>query len=226
MKQLHHQKHHHPPQNQHTTVKPSTIPNAGEGLFALEDIPKGTKIAEFKGLLNKRFETKSIVYFNDGAKLFCFSDCIASKANDCVKIPSQKRSFKEMFEGENPLYESHTETGPNANIDLDDKNHRAYLVSKRLIKKDEEIFVHYGFMWWIKTERNTIGFTGTSFIFDPRKFFDYIPVQKYMKIFYPDAIKTQVGCYKGQWEAAILMSEENGGSGYILPFDQLATRIQ
>ncbi len=135
--------------------KQSNIPNAGEGLFAGEDIKENVLITEFKGKLVSDTNIQdnwSAIYISDDICLQCNKSNLASYANDNVLFPSKRRNLTKFIEKELPLYNSYNNQQTNAEIYINTQMKRAWLKSVKPIKKDEEIFVHYGLQFWIKSE--------------------------------------------------------------------------
>ncbi len=130
-----------------TYVKQSTIPEYGKGLFARSTIKAGHVIAEFKGNLQRKNmkQLRSAIEFNDGLVLVCPNNDRASFANDAVFFPTTKRHLVDALQSEEPFYPIHPAAALNAQLAPDDEEHRAYLFARRDIKKDEEIFLSYGF---------------------------------------------------------------------------------
>ena len=114
-------------------VKPSTIPNAGFGLFSLKMIPKDSFICEYNGKQSKKLNSNNdytalvqdknneLVYIDAEDKYCCFGRYI----NDNVK----KKKI-------------------NARFIWDDNLKKAFIFSTRKIKKGEEIFLSYGKKYW------------------------------------------------------------------------------
>ena len=134
--------------------KNSNIPSIGKGLFAITNIKKGSIIAEFKGKLKKPGEnlnsSRSNIYFNDEYILECPPNDMASFANDVINFTKKRRHLMKSLKSEEPFYTKHPNTNINAEIKINNNMHRAFLIAAVDIVMNEEIFCHYGFMYWYK----------------------------------------------------------------------------
>lgn len=186
-------------------LKESGIPNSGQGLFAAEDIEANSLIVEYLGDIVSPNETlkdsRSNLYFDDGYILHSHKDNLASFANDCVEAPVKSRKLIGSLKRNESFYKRFNGFKVNAEIDLDQKNHKAFLYSKFPIKKDEEIFCHYGFLYWFNHEAINFGFDFEKEIERkglPEDIFKYRAFHLYVKEFYPgsttlDVLKTEEG---------------------------------
>lgn len=202
-----------------TIVAKSIIPDAENGLFANVDIKKGEVIEEFREEFctgNTATNSRSTIAFIDNTYLSCHSDCKASFANDAIDFPKERRLIYKAIISDEPLYGKHRGTTVNAYIDLDDDNHRAYLVAKKDISKGDEIFCHYGFMYWFMTEVDRGLIPETELITHgiPSRFFDYPSFHKYIMIFYPEMKSFYVKEYPNYYDLYIKTDDMNGG--YII----------
>ena len=118
-------------------VKKSQIPGAGKGLFTRIDIPKGTRIVEYKG----RIQTWKEVKHEDGYNGYLLrlswqvvinalnhKKAIARYTNDArglVKIKGLRNNAEYVVDG-----------------------NRCFVEAKRSINKGEEILVGYGNEYW------------------------------------------------------------------------------
>ena len=119
-------------------VKESTLPGVGKGLFTNVFIPKGTRIAEYKGKSMTWKQAQSLPDEHNGY-VFWFSNShvidawgsdegVAHFANDAKGIIKMAGVVN------------------NAEYEIDDG--RCYLVSTRQIDAGSEIFVAYGGEYW------------------------------------------------------------------------------
>jgi hypothetical protein len=91
---------------QQTYVSESTIPQSGQGLFAIRRIKRGSVIAEFKGRLLK--PTRSTILFSDRHKFSCDEADQASFANDCICVPLARRKLTEALRSTTtPFFQLH-----------------------------------------------------------------------------------------------------------------------
>jgi len=183
-------------------VKDSTIPLCGKGLFALTDIKKGLIIAEFKGILKSentvQTQKRSNIFFNDNSYLDCYPNDIASYANDAIDITRNRRKLIDSLKENEPFYKKHKNTNVNASIKLYENVHRAVLIALCDIKKDEEIFCHYGFNYWFNIEATQVGFMPDEEL-DKNASIDqiykYPAFTKYIYEFYNDIVKIEYKQY-------------------------------
>ncbi len=129
-------------------VKKSSLPDAGKGLFTKKEIPKGTRIVEYKGKLRTWKEVKHLDGYN-GYLMFINRQAVidalpaiktfgryANDASGFVKVKGLKNNAEYVSEG-----------------------NRCFIESLRTIRKGEEIFVGYGKDFWklqrkIRSEKN------------------------------------------------------------------------
>jgi hypothetical protein len=181
---------------QQTYVSESTIPQSGKGLFATRRITRGSVIAEFKGVLLKpgkgTTNSRSTILFPDGYKLSCDETDQASFANDCICVPPQatRRKLMEALRSTTtPFFQLHPKARLNAQMIVDDKEHRAFLVASKKIRQGEEIFLHYGFAYWFAKEIEEKGFLQEAEIDAngfPESFHQYPAFRNYLKLVFPD----------------------------------------
>lgn len=118
-------------------VKRSTLPGAGKGLFTRKLIPKGTKIIEYKGKISSwkdadhRDGTNGYLYY---VKRYHVIDALplrtalARYANDARGISRRK--------------------GITNNAEYIEEGLRVFIVAKKDIAANSEIFVGYGKEYW------------------------------------------------------------------------------
>lgn len=201
--------------------KVSNIPNAGDGLFAGEDINDATLITEFKGKIKSASNIKdnwSAIYICDDIVLECDKSNLASYANDNILFPSKRRNIIKIIEKELPLYNSYNDQQTNAEIYINTQLKRAWLKSTKPIKKDEEIFIHYGLQFWIKSEiyldenEDPTDMPKGKFYLK-KDIFTTESFKKYVKIFYPKVIKLE---YSNNNETVHLIDNKGGGFTFTL----------
>jgi hypothetical protein len=203
-----------------TYVEKSTIENIGYGLFAMRDIKKGEIIVEFKGRLIRpggiMRDERSNIYFNDGYILGCEKNDIASFANDCIDLPKKRRQFVSELEKDESFYKFHKNARLNAHIKLheDNNNHRAFLVALTNIIKNEEIFVHYGFLYWFSSESSK-GFAPEKQVEEngfPEKIHEYPGFVAYVKQCYPESIGFECLNFDGNLDFYTVIIKFESGS--------------
>ncbi len=179
--------------------KISTNSSLGNGLFAKRDIKAGEQFAEFIGTLyepNQRTgNNRSTIRFSDGYLLSCDQHDLASFANDCIDFPTERRKLLSTLNLSKPFYHKYLNTIQNSEILLDDETHRAYLIALTDIKKDEECWIHYGFLYWFDQEKSK-GFLQeddeSKEKFPDVKIFKYPAFESYLKEFYPNMINYEI----------------------------------
>lgn len=202
-------------------IKESSIPDIGKGLFANEDIKKGSIVVEFRGKLRKPGEiprnNRSNVYFEDEYMLESSDDDFASFANDAINFPKERRYLMETLKKDEPLYRKYPNININASIKINNKLHRAFLIADDDIKSNEEIFCHYGFGYWFTEEIGKIGFLQDDEIIHngfPEKIFEYPAFIQYIKEFYPKTSRIEVMPFKDFFDVVIYF---NDGSHNVIP---------
>lgn len=124
-------------------VKTSTIPNAGKGLFALQDFSKDEEICEFTGQTISKEEIKKLsgqraeylIAKDDGTTVDVYNSKSPAKyANDHDGY--LKATKKSGFQKKN-----------NCEI-MEIGNGELWLVATKAIKEDDEIFCSYGPSYW------------------------------------------------------------------------------
>lgn len=215
--------------NNKTYTKKSNIPNIGNGLFAKTKINKGTIIEEYKGRLRKPNErttsNRSNIYFNDEHILECYDDDLASYANDLVELPKQRRKLMETLRSDKPFYTKHQNTKINAEIKINDRLHRAFLMAAEDINIGDEIFCHYGFTYWFKKEISTVGFDEEEEIEEngfPDKIFEYPSFMQYVTEMYPGYRDYEVYPYDDGYDFVIHFDDD---TKLLMHIENFATKI-
>ena len=118
-------------------LKKSGLPGSGKGLYTRLDIPKGTRIVEYKGRLQPWKEVKH----EDGYNPYLF------KLNSRLAVNAQpyKKSFGRYA---NDAKGFTRVKGLRNNADYETEGNRVYIDATRNIKKNEEILVEYGGNFW------------------------------------------------------------------------------
>lgn len=208
----------------------SNVKEFGKGLFAKEQIKKGSIVAEFKGKLLRPGEdpsnSRSNVYFNDEYILECPSNDLASFANDAINFTKQRRHLMESLLSDKPFYTKHPNTKVNAHIKTNSTTHRAFLIADCDIQINEEIFCHYGFSYWYKTEITKIGFLQEDEIDEngfPDDIYNYPAFFAYIKEFYPDYKNHEVKPFKDKYDDVIV--DFNDGSHIVIMLERFSSKI-
>ena len=123
-------------------VKKSGLPKAGKGLFTKIDIPKGTRVVEYKGRIQPWREVKDedgingyLMYINrnvviNGLKAVKTLARYANDAGGLVRLEGIRNNSEFVSEGK-----------------------RCFIEATRNIKAGEEIFAGYGREYWALMKR-------------------------------------------------------------------------
>jgi len=128
-------------------VKPSTLPDAGRGLFADHDFAKGQRITEYCGELIDH--KQALALRAEGKAQYVRVVEAQHSYIDGIKDPTQISSagWASMA--------NHSDA-PNAVFDRvwekSKAQYRVFIKAKRAIAKGEEIFVNYGKGYWESTK--------------------------------------------------------------------------
>jgi hypothetical protein len=74
---------------------------------------------------------------------------LASFANDAINFTRKRRQLMKSLQSNEPFYTKYKNTKVNAEIKINDDLHRAFLIACNDITTNEEIFCHYGFMFYV-----------------------------------------------------------------------------
>lgn len=126
----------------HLIIKKSGLPKAGKGLFTKIDIPKGTRVVEYKGRIQPWREVKDedgingyLMYINRSVVIngLAAVKSLARYANDAgglVRLEGIRNNSEFVSEGK-----------------------RCFIEATRNIKAGEEIFAGYGREYWALMKR-------------------------------------------------------------------------
>jgi uncharacterized protein len=124
-------------------VKRSIIPGSGKGLFTKKEIPKDSKIVEYKGRVSSwkdadhRNGDNGYVYYikrDHVVDALPFKNALARYANDAKGLSRVK--------------------GINNNSEYVEEGGKVYIVSRKKIPKNGEILVAYGKEYWEVIKQN------------------------------------------------------------------------
>jgi hypothetical protein len=118
-------------------VKKSTLPGAGKGLFTKKIIPKGARIAEYKG----KISTWKEVDHHDGLNAYIFY----INRNHVIDGSKHKKAFARFV---NDAKGSEKRAGLINNCKYVVDGLRVFLESKKEISANEEILAGYGKEYW------------------------------------------------------------------------------
>jgi len=118
-------------------LKKSELSGSGTGLFTRIDIPKGTRIVEYKGRLQPWKDVKHEDGYN--AYLFKINSRLAVNALTYKKSLGRYANDAKGFSRIKGLHN---------NAEYEVEGNRVYIDAVRKIKKDEEILVEYGGNFW------------------------------------------------------------------------------
>ena len=211
-------------------AKESLVPNIGKGLFAQVNIKKGSIIAEFKGKLRSPGEKcsspRSNIYFNDEYVLECPANDLASFANDAINFVKQRRCLMQSLKSLEPFYTKHLGANVNAHIKISGKHHRAFLIADSDIKINEEIFCHYGFIYWYKQEITNVGFLQEDEIDEngfPDDVYNYPAFLAYIKEFYPQYVSHEVKPFKNNYDVILHF---NDGTHLVIMIEKFSDKLK
>lgn len=118
-------------------IKPSTLPDAGMGLFTKTFIAAGTRVVEYKG---KVTTWKEVEHDHDNAYLFTVTPHHVIDARRALKSFSRYANDARGF--------TRIKGVTNNAIYVQDEDNRVFLEAKRDIPAGGEIFVSYGNDYW------------------------------------------------------------------------------
>lgn len=118
-----------------TKLAVSTIPNAGIGLFAAQDIPKGTKIWEYTKITDRIYGEEE--FKKQEGLLGEFLKCYCFRYNNMY-----------VFCGDNGRFFNHSPENQNCGSEGNTQFHMGYTVAFRDIKEGEELLDDYTKFGW------------------------------------------------------------------------------
>lgn len=131
-------------------LRESTIHGAGNGVFAAEDIKRGEIICEYDGYFkeSKECDERERVYSIDAGYGLCIvGDGIGAMINDIVDLRELSESeAQDLFNGRPRALQAHNcffkfvGEGEFSHI---------YIIASADIKSGSELFIPYGFRYWI-----------------------------------------------------------------------------
>jgi uncharacterized protein len=124
-------------------VKKSTIPNSGKGLFTRKAISKGTRIVEYKGVISSWKDVKD----EDGKNGYIF---FVNRKHVINALPTLK-ALARYANDANGLTRV---KGTKNNAEYETEGIKAYILCKRDIPANSEIFVDYGDDYWKVIRQN------------------------------------------------------------------------
>lgn len=121
------------------TVKKSKLPNAGKGLFTTKEIKKGEQIIEYLGeIIEWKEYLKRVLEDKDGYLFFINK----KKCIDSYNTPQHLARFANDALGITRV------TGLKNNCEYEIIKDRCFVIAKRNINPNEEIFVSYTKEYW------------------------------------------------------------------------------
>jgi len=127
-------------------IKPSTIPNSGQGLFAKVDIPRKTLLGEYKGIIKPDYYSclepdYAWIFESDiekGKIIYLDAYPLDAETNPMIKVNAWADEIQRKKE----------------NVRWFIKNNKVYYETKKLVKAGEEFIVDYGHYHSIKHQQN------------------------------------------------------------------------
>lgn len=120
----------------HLIVKPSQLPNSGNGLFTKVFIPKGTRIVEYKGRITTWNDVKDD---HDNGYIYTINN---------NHVIDAKKTMRALARYANDARGLSRIKGVTNNCDYVNDGLKAYIESKKDIQPGEEILVSYGDEYW------------------------------------------------------------------------------
>ena len=121
----------------HLIIKRSTLKGAGKGLFTAKDIPKGTKIVEYKG----KITTWKEVDDREGLNAYIYY----VNRNHVIDARTTKKEFARYANDAKGLLRSE---GISNNCTYEIEGIKVYIKAMRNIPAGSELFVGYGKEYW------------------------------------------------------------------------------
>ncbi len=130
------------PKNQ-LTIKPSSLPGAGKGLFTTQFIPKGTLIVEYKGKVSAWKD----VNHDDGNNGYIYY-VNRNHVIDASNHPKELARYANDARGLTKI------PGILNNAEYAEDGKKVYIKAKKDIQPGEEILVAYGKEYWQTVREN------------------------------------------------------------------------
>ncbi len=121
----------------HLAIRKSQLPGAGKGLFTKIDIPKGTRIIEYKGRIEAWKEVKD----EDGHNGYL----LRINWQTTINALPYKKAFGRYANDASGLVKV---KGLRNNAEYVTEGRKCFIEAIRSINKGEEIFVSYGKEYW------------------------------------------------------------------------------
>lgn len=125
------------------TIKPSSLPGAGQGLFTTQFIPKGTLIIEYKGRISA---WKDVNHDNGNNGYIYYVN--RNHVIDASKYPSELARYANDARGLTKV------PGITNNAEYSEEGKKVYIRAKKNIQPGEEILVAYGKEYWQTVREN------------------------------------------------------------------------
>lgn len=122
----------------HLVIKRSTLPGAGKGLFTKVDIPKGTRIVEYKGRRMTWAEAQKLPDYRNGY-LFYFT------RNNVIDAWGTKKGVAHYANDARGIVRV---AGIRNNSEYATEGKRCFIEASRNISAGDEILVAYGPEYW------------------------------------------------------------------------------
>lgn len=128
----------------HLVVKKSSIPNSGKGLFTKTNIPKGTRIVEYKGKVTTWKEANH----HDGRNGYIYY-VNRNFVIDALPVKAELGRYANDAKGLSKIH------GIRNNSDYVQDGTRVFIEAKKDIPAGSEILVSYGKEYWDVIKYNT-----------------------------------------------------------------------
>lgn len=125
------------------SVKPSLIPSAGKGVFARQNIKKGTYLFPYRGRYINKEETDKILQQPKGAYLFNIKECAYTR--DRHAIDGDLSTIATRINFAPSKINGHTTFLQNVEYRMFCQEPLVRIYASRDIKKGEELYMGYGY---------------------------------------------------------------------------------
>lgn len=202
-------------------VKKSKVMNYSLGVFAKEDIESGSIIGKFNGFVGDSSKNYDkffpIIAFEDETTFYCSYNDILCNLQDPIDFPKEKRKLVETLEKDEPFYKLFPGTRINSGIKTYERYKKdVFLVAIEDIKKDEEIYCHFGFWRWFENEKDNFEIEASIEYQIPKDIVTYPAFKRYITTIYPNG-KDFVVCLNGETYCIMIPCSKQFSTGMFVP---------
>ena len=145
-------------------IRKSSIKNAGNGLFSTNFIPKDTIITEYGGKIvteqkaqemDNTNNLESLYYsLNMGNNKTLIGNKDTKNLQKCGQLINDAGCLKNPDNLDKQDAKKYIKTAEKVNCEFIIDKDKVFIKSIRDIKKDEELFIHYGYDYWLRLKYN------------------------------------------------------------------------